>query len=245
MLLDMITKQSKSQNEPTSSPLSQASSHANWKDHPLVIAAVATAATLSLCILFFNEVVIPTRTAYLTNQLAALPGLPKKISDAEAKIELLEKQLTETRIKLLEARNINLFATSNPYPPGFDQVKIGDPVKKVSMIYSQSHITHDEELGSYAVKLEDCPFEEAYYEYDTRSPKDGFFLIAFQHFGKSPDGRVSQVALKNKLTEALGKRPILSVIGKFKHETYTWKVSPNLGVRVAVPGNGYELYSLR
>lgn len=49
-----------------------------WRDHPIAIATATAVATATSVILIFNQVVLPTQTADLRNQIATLT---KEIED--------------------------------------------------------------------------------------------------------------------------------------------------------------------
>lgn len=205
--------------------------NANWKDHPIVVATIAVAATVGLMIALFTEVIIPTQIAHLTNQLADCPVAKKEKEEAEKKIILLEEQLTESKAKLLAAQQASPFVVGNPYPSGFGQVRLGDQISKVAEYFPAATIQKDED--SWLINWAESPFISILYFYEEK-PTKKIYKIVYIFRSEDPD------ALRVKVTEALGT-PALIV--KSGHKSYWWKITSKVSVQMFPSDTGYILWS--
>jgi hypothetical protein len=146
-----------------------------WKDQPLAIAAITAVGTISILVFLYKEVVIPTQTASLQNEISSLRK-QMNLPDDEAggiralrkKVDDLEKQLSSANAKLAEAQLTNLFSFGNPYPSGLAQVKIGDRIELIDRTYPSNSI--DRSRGGYwSVKTGHSAFESVTYYFDRNS----------------------------------------------------------------------------
>jgi hypothetical protein len=176
----------------------------NWKDHPIVVAAVAVAGTIGLAVLLVKEVILPTYTASLTNKIASLSAevfdLRASKKGAEEKLSYLQTQVDELEGKLTQAQYANLFMFGSPYPVGFGQVQVGEPVSKIDTVYPVAFIDK-QESGYWTVSDQHKLFNRITYYFDEKLPQKPITHILF--FISYP-AKVDENFLQNKLVEVLG-----------------------------------------
>jgi hypothetical protein len=197
-----------------------------WKDHPVFIASAAAVATLGVTVLVYKEMVIPTQTALLQNEIVRLRqqmGLPDDeaggIRALRKKTETLEKELKEANVKIAELQQSNLFAPGNPYPIGLAKVKIGDSVENVPKIFEEKSISRDHETY-WSVLRPHASFSSVSYVFDPKSSDKRITHIYF-FFKKDMPPEL----LHFKLTEALGP-PTTNP----RKDTYIWRTDQKLTV---------------
>lgn len=204
---------------PPSSPASP-----SWKDHPLAVAAIAVAATIALAVLLVKEVILPTHTASLGNQVSALTSQVAALGQAKAEgvtsLEQLQSEFAEERHKnatleqrLSEAQLSNLFAPQNPYPTGLGLVKVGQSVEEVSRAYPPESVQMNDDY--WTVKDQHRLFTHITYFFDEKSKTKAISHILFQG---SSQKNIGDDYLQQKLAEALGAPKQWS-----KANHYTWQ----------------------
>lgn len=109
----------------------------DWKNHPILIAAISAAATAT----FFQTVVIPISDA---SNRAELVELRK----AKATFEREGKRAAQLAKELVVSQHVNLFVAGNPYPVGFRSTPIGTPLNKVKQHFKDSDLTDRREILS-------------------------------------------------------------------------------------------------
>jgi len=183
----------------------------NWKDHPVVIAAAAVVATSGFWILLDKEVILPTQTAKLNNQIndrsshnLSLTEENVKLSNAklerDQKIEQLEAKVSELEHKNSDLELSNLFSLGNPYPVNFRQVKIGDTIASQATIYPENVIQKDDD-GYWTIDNHDKIFSRVVYYYEKTLPKNPVTHIAFFVDYKA---NLDNSSIQQKLVEAFG-----------------------------------------
>jgi hypothetical protein len=222
---------------PTNKPL--VSMPSSWKDHPLVVAAGAVAATIALAVLLVKEVILPTHTASLANQISDLQRtkiekekLEAKVSDLERQMGYrtaeLEKQLSDSKKKisavekeLAAAQLANLFSSGSPYPAGLTKVRVGDLLSSVKSNFP-AEVIDANEVGYLAVATNGNVIESVVYYYDDRVKTPRISHISFTlPFGS----KLSEEFLQDKLIESLGQ-PTTNP----RKSYYSWKLPSGLSV---------------
>jgi hypothetical protein len=136
----------------------------NIADHPVVLCAATAMAVLTACTGVTFTWIVPTMVASVENKLdlrsqeleKALSdktaveeknsGLLTQIADLESKlgasnteridtVASKDKRIAELQSQLFEAQKSGLFISGSPYPVGFDKVRLGDPVSKITEVY--------------------------------------------------------------------------------------------------------------
>ncbi|HAU4909017.1 TPA: hypothetical protein F3P23_19860 [Aeromonas hydrophila] len=75
----------------------QIATSSNWKEHPIVVAAVAVSGTIALAVLLIKEVILPTHTAALTNQISSLSAEVSSLRE--------DKKSTKKTISILQEKH--------------------------------------------------------------------------------------------------------------------------------------------
>ncbi|WP_429234110.1 coiled-coil domain-containing protein [Aeromonas salmonicida] len=200
----------------------QIATSSNWKEHPIVVAAVAVSGTIALAVLLIKEVILPTHTAALTNQISSLSAevsslredkesTKKTISILQENISSLNKdisrnqhshleKISDLEDKLTQAQLANLFSFGNPYPSGLGVVRIGDSIEKVLTTYPESSVEKDNN-GYWTVKDQHKIFNRIVYYYDKKHSHNQISHISFTV--RYPL-TINEKLLQEKLIEALG-----------------------------------------
>lgn len=194
---------------------------ASWKDHPLVVAAGAVAATIALAILLVKEVILPTHTASLNNQLSSLPTLQSENAKLEAKLSEMQRKLDDSQRRLQLAQNTGMLIVGSPYPTGLGKVRVGDNIAELEKHFAPGSIDKSKE-GYVSLRVEHGVIEDATYYFDETSKAK---LISHISYRLSYAQKFDDLFLQEKLIEALGK-PTTNPRGSF----YSWKT----GLRVTV-----------
>jgi len=165
-------------------------------------------ATFGVTLLVFREIVIPTQTASLQNEVADLRKQASfaanvagekdgAIRQLQERISLLEKELKNTQSKLAAAQLTNLFEFGNPYPIGLGNIRVGNTRDRISQVYADSSI--ERTAGFWSVKMEHAAWSSVTYYF---ARVDGELLIYQILFFFRRDA--TPETLLQKLTEALG-----------------------------------------
>lgn len=198
----------------------------SWKDHPLVVASIAVAATIGLAVLLFKEVILPTHSVSLSNQITSLTNelqiLRKKseadvqsIGDLSAKLEAANRRAENLEQSLTKARISNLFSSGNPYPIGLGRIQVGQSIEQVTLAYPTASIKKSD--GYWSVENQHPFFESIVYYYDEEEKSKIVTHISFRRLFRS---KVGDSFLQEKLTEALGPPKSWS-----RTNFYSWQMS--------------------
>lgn len=227
------------------STTTQAATSSSWKEHPIVVAAIAVSGTIALAVLLIKEVIIPTHTAALTNKISSLSAevsslhqdkenSSKTIYTLKEKISTFERELSSDKQKYLEqiakleekltqAQLANLFSFGNPYPSGLGLVRVGDSIQKVLMTYPEDVIGKDND-GYYTIKDQHKIFNHIVYYYDKKDPNNKISHISFSV--RYPYS-INDTLLQEKLVETLGTPKEWSRKGY-----YSWDTGAGAGATV-------------
>jgi septal ring factor EnvC (AmiA/AmiB activator) len=121
----------------------------NWKEHPVVIAALAAAGGIGFAIGVYQAVVLPT---FVKDKEMQITELNKRIEDLNKRTEALEKagkevtehvatltgELKGAKQRNLELSRENIFSTEDVYPKGFRKVRLGEPTSKIVDVYPKT-----------------------------------------------------------------------------------------------------------
>lgn len=165
---------------------------------------MAVAGTIVLAVLIVKEVILPTHTAAMTNQVAALSAevssLRASKADADNKLAQIRTQVAELDRKLSQAQHANLFSLGSPYPVGVGQVRVDDPISSLTTTYPDALIEKNEN-GYWSVNDQHKVFNSIVYYYDEKIPNNPITHIMFS-FGYPLT--VDATFLQGKLVEVLG-----------------------------------------
>jgi hypothetical protein len=191
-----MPKQTKNQVLPATLPAASPS----WKDHPLAVSALAVAGTITIGIILVNEIILPTRTAQLTNQITDLPKLKQSVKELTAASEEKDKQISDLKEQLQLLQQKNLFLLGNPYPTLFSKVHIGDPISALDSAYPAAKIDKSRD-GYWNVELTYGAINSATYFYDENSKNK---VITHVGFRLNFSLQLTPSFLQDKLIEAFG-----------------------------------------
>jgi len=215
------TKQSLSTNE-----LTQPIGATSWKDHPIAVASIAVAATIGLGILLVKEIILPTQTASLTNQLSSIPALQNENNKLKSTLSETKSKLDDSQRRLKLSETTNLFTVGSPYPTGLGLVRIGDDIAEIDKHYAANSVDKSEE-NYYTVTLPHGIFKNVVYGFKTSTKTKKVTQIAFVlPFDKT----LNDSFLQEKLVEALGKPT-----GNPKKDFYSWQTSQNVTAYKPLP----------
>ncbi|TYK64140.1 hypothetical protein [Colwellia echini] len=180
-------------------------SQQNWKDHPLSSAAVAVAGTIAIGVLLYKEVILPTHTLSLQNEISSLKSDISKSKEKIREQSLLLKSANTSLNKfkdenialkgqLISSQISNLFVPNNPYPLGLAQVRIGDPASKIHDFFKPSifpdSLIEVEPANRYiTVKYAHSAFKHVTYFLDEDKPELPITHINFSGFDHSSTSR--------------------------------------------------------
>jgi hypothetical protein len=208
----------------------------NWKDHPLVAATLGVTGTIALAVVLVKEVILPTHTASLTNQIATLTAektallrgsaetdqiirsQKQTLEGSEQKIAALEQQLHEARVN-------NLFESGNPYPIGLGGVRIGQKISEVSRVYAGKKIEEDD--GYFALDVNHPVFSHLTYYFNPRDKIITHILFHGQYYSKLGD-----TFLQQKFVHAFGSPRTWA-----KPEYYSWTFANAITIYKSNPKN--------
>lgn len=174
----------------------------SWRDHPVVVASIAVAATLTL----MGGVIFPLLTAHLSSENSEL----RKVADAKGEeIGGLKKQLDALELKLVAekaafqklenektkiAEEFRLATIENPfvlpsgYPKGLDTIRIGSTPAEVEAAFPEAQIDKKVE-GFWSIKVTHPIFSSATYYFgsDNRAITHILFHTNYQGPVKDKD----------------------------------------------------------
>jgi hypothetical protein len=180
-----------------------------WKDHPVVIAALSCAAGL----VFAYQVIVPTVTASLQNEVI---DLKKQIADSgvsKDRIKSLEDRLQKSEVAAASAQAANMFALGNPYPSGLGTPRLGDTLDIVENKFATSKI--EKKSGFWSVDKPATNISSVAYYFDKAAKEKRIFGILFIPSHDFPKG-----TLHSKLVDALGQ----PIVAGPKPGCFIWKI---------------------
>lgn len=191
----------------------------DWRDHPLAIAGIVAAASISLT----ASVGIPLVTGHLNDQVEKLrtrtADQAERISTHENRIGYLEaelrrkdaaiadskKELTQLSRSLSEARAASPFHPGSPYPRGLEPLQIGmSQTAFADAAGTQKLSKFDDEYWS--IDLDHPIFKSVTGYFDLDKPRNPVWQFLF--FMRS-DRAIDDGAVERFLLSALG-RPLIS-----------------------------------
>ena len=180
----------------------------SWKDHYVVVAAIAATSTAA----FFVTTVNPLVTSSLKSRIenaelkraeleSEISKLKDDISNLNVKLKANQTDLTTSTKSLEQAQFANLFRPGDPLPEGFRMVHVGDPASVVLSVYPLKSVDQ-KNPGYYAVDIDHPVFTATYVFDDTKTNP----LIARIDFNVKFDNPkpLSDGFLNRRLVETFG-----------------------------------------
>jgi hypothetical protein len=153
----------------------------DWKNHPVIIAAISAASSAVFCITF----VLPIYEKKNINQIEDLKLQTTKLKEKNAKIlkneEDLLLKLKSSKQKILHLQEEDRFSKDSPLPKGFRDIYPFDLVDRVFEHYKSENI--ETEKRWYSVKVEDNLFSSATY-YRLKHKNKEYISHIFFHFNR-------------------------------------------------------------
>ena len=189
-------------------------------NHPVAVAAVASASTIGLMLLLFNEVILPIRTDNLEEELGSLNReaiqLRSEVADKAAQIHSLNAELKYVRDQLYELQTASLFNRDNPFPLGLRNIRPGSTKKQLEASFVPNAI--DKTNKEYwTVKLDHSTFDTATYYFKSEGEGEAQ-TVSHIAYSLPYDHQFGDDFLQKKLVDALGAPRQWSL-----DEFYSWE----------------------
>lgn len=212
--------------------------HFDWKNHPVVVAALAAAGAFAFAITYIAPVYtteLQTDLRLLKKEVERLQSELNLQTDAAAAAKEKIKELTlanETAHKRLQKAELSgLYSSGSAYPVGLERIKIGDNINDIFKVYRPESIKKvDEE--SYEVSNEHTFFDKVTYYYDPKSPKSNIVQISL-HASSVPFGG-DDIVLE-KLYGSIGRPTSNPEKGR-----YCWNLKQGVSAYI-IFGGSYQL----
>ena len=163
----------------------------HWRDHPIVIAALAAAGTFTITSYAFKEIIIPT-------QIAGLPALKAELAELKTSNTNQAEEISSLRTKLEAMQYQKLFNPGDPYPATLGSVKIGQPVTDIIAAYPGAKIERED--GYWSVDFGYGAIRRAVYYLNEKKG-----TVSHVMFALSWESKLSESFLFDRLQECLGK----------------------------------------
>jgi len=210
-----------------SGPVPPSSNSIDWKNHPVVIAALASAGTLALTLTIGKEVILPTYLQSYSNEIADLKKTAA-VHEAELKTlrgektqlivekSSLDQRLSTSQKKLFESEKANLFLGSTGYPVGLAAVRVGDPASKVEAIFPQQAVDKaDSEY--YIVTGQNSVFNRIVYYFEGNGREK---TVSHISFNADYNSSFHREFLQHKLLDSFGTPKLWR-----RKEFFSWSTS--------------------
>lgn len=176
------------------------------KSSPVFIAGSSVAATIGICVLIYKEVLLPTHTLSLQNQINAQNvengALKAKIEPLERANASLKEQIGLLQARSRELEASNLFSAGTPYPVGLAAIRIGQPNTEIEKAYPVGRIDKTKDEGFWSVGVENSVIESITY-YFASDKKIYQMLFHLRTQGKTSVEEDAKFLI-SKLTDSLG-----------------------------------------
>ena len=203
-----------------------------WKKHPIYFVGLG----VCLGIAFAMCWLAPAQQGQLRYEVedsrrevaasrAQVQEVDKKLVGANTTLATLEKKIHDQGVELSLAQLAAGFPLGSPYPVGLTEIKIGDPITRITERFGPETINKTEETY-WTVKV-DHPWVRTitYYFCETdRLPRVSHLLIFLKNGSPLRDSDV----LVAKLTDLLGQ-PVVDA----RKRDHTWTVNSDLAVTLS------------
>jgi hypothetical protein len=157
-----------------------------WKESKLFIAISSSVATTLFLTTIFFTVIIPTWIQSDRNEIKRLTDLVPKYPQIVKDLKEKENTITELKGELNALKLERVFVDNNPYPLGYREIVIGDPLSKVKKVYPEELIkpvpidssSRDNEF--IVVKIDHPLFSTILYGSIKKRGKINFILFTFR-----------------------------------------------------------------
>jgi len=200
----------------------------DWKDHPLVVAALSVAGTATL----FASVVMPLSNSVLNAKVEKLTEVSANAVATAEELERTKRDLINARAALMQATAKAPFVNRSIYPVGLDDVVIGSTVD--DLLKRVPNAKRPEEESSYfSVQFPDHgTFSGAAYYLDDKKPRR-IRSILFHLRDEKIGGEAIQKYLRTTFGEPSKRR---------KRHDVLWIATPREWVSLEFTSSGSTLY---
>lgn len=206
----------------------------DWRDHPLAIAGLVAAASISLT----ASVFIPLVTGHLNDQVETLRSRvsdqadkilthENKIGYLEAEVRRRDAQVVEARkaaqtltSQLAEARLALPFNVGSPYPRGLEAFRLGMPAKALGEAIGNRKFSMIENDIWSGVEI-DNPLFSSMAIYVNEDSAERPVQQLYYHLHYSGRKKIADEGVRDFLLTALGKPLIISP----QKQAFLWRVS--------------------
>lgn len=219
----------------------------SWIDHPLHAAAVTMVSTVTVLVLIYKEVLLPTQLATSTYRIESLErevkaaqterdsyiaalnkekeshavtdvALTREIAQVAEKYDALKADHKNLQTDYAQLQLGSLFSNGSPYPSAYKAIAVGDPIDKVQQLYGEKSIEKSD--AYWATKIEHPYFGSATY-YFTEEEKPSIYQILYM---ARYDANVQPGFFQDQLTRAFGDPTTIA------DEHFFWGIPPTLSV---------------
>lgn len=162
----------------------------HWRDHPIVIAALAAVGTFTVTSYTFKEIIIPT-------QIAGMPALMQKVTEFEDTNAKQAEQINFLRKSLESIQHQSLFTAKDPFPASLGAVRLDQSIELLEAAFPSTNIKKNDEFWS--VDFGFGVVSRGVYYFDEKSQK-----VTHVMFWLSEDGERSRSFLHDRLVDSLG-----------------------------------------
>ncbi|WP_117182480.1 hypothetical protein [Pseudomonas amygdali] len=124
----------------------------NWKDHPIVVAAIATGSSIAFCVTFIVPIYEKNNLNKISELEKADTALNEKLVKATEELlqeknknedtrKKLSNEIKEKSTKILELQEEDRFNSETPFPKGFRSVQLLDNVNNIEAAYKDNKIS--------------------------------------------------------------------------------------------------------
>ena len=218
----------------------------SWRDHPVVVASIAVAATLTL----MGGVVFPLLTAHLSSEITELrkvadakseeigglkkqiEGLDLKLANEKAALERIENENTQNAEKFRLAIIENPFVLPSGYPKGLDTIQIGSTATELEAAFPDLPIDKKEE-EYWSINIVHPIFSEVTYYFELNNR-----IITHILFHNKLEGPVKDKDFLPLIKRYFGQ-PMISI-----DENYLWITGGVYKEKISLDNNGsFVIYS--
>lgn len=178
----------------------EGTTESSWRDHPVVVASIAAAATLTL----MGGVVFPLLTTHLSSEIAELrkvadakgeeidglkkqiEGLDRKLADQKAALQKVENEKTKITEQLRLSTIENPFVLPSGYPKGLDTIRVGFTPTDVEAAFHGTVIDKKQE-DYWSIEIEHPIFSSVTYYFGFKDREITHILFHNRYQGPIKD----------------------------------------------------------